>query len=84
MSEPCLKIEYTNYKGVRSWRTIRPIALYHGEHRPFYHGKRWLLRAWDVDRQAERVFDVHKIHGWDVPPPEPEDGAPEGGASVPW
>ena len=56
-------IDYTNYKGQRSERTIRPISIYHDktEHHPT---PQWLLEAWDVDKAAYRTFAMKDIHSW--------------------
>lgn len=46
---------YTNYKGEKATRTIRPINLWHGSTE--WHPKPCLmLRAYDVNKKAERDF----------------------------
>jgi hypothetical protein len=57
-------LDYTNYKGERNWRKVRPIRLWYGrtEHHP---RDQWLLDAWDIDRGAERTFALHGILRWD-------------------
>lgn len=58
-----VKIDYTNYKGVREVRTITPhfIALGSNEWHPT---RQLLLVAWCHDRKARRVFATANIHEW--------------------
>lgn len=50
-----ISMVYRNYRGETSHRTIRPVSLsltsteYHAD-------MQWILRAWDVDKGAERDF----------------------------
>ena len=60
-SERLLQIDYTNWKGERAWRTIEPIYMWLGS--TVYHPeKQWLLKATDLDKKAQRDFDVTRIH----------------------
>jgi len=58
-----IKIDYTNYKGERKIRTIKPGTLYFGESK-WHEGRKLLLQAYDFDKNAIREFEVEKIHEW--------------------
>lgn len=69
MSEPHepsardIVIDYTNWKGVRAIRTIRPLDMWFGRNE--YHMEpQFLLRAMDVDNQEVRDFAMASIHSW--------------------
>lgn len=58
-----LWIDYTNWRGERGVRQIRPCDLTWGSN-TYHREPQWLLRAWDVERQAIREFafrDIHRI-----------------------
>lgn len=55
-------IEYTNYRGERSFRTILPGRIWYGQTE--YHSSQWLLDAQDVAKGAERTFAIADIHSW--------------------
>jgi predicted DNA-binding transcriptional regulator YafY len=58
-----VKILYTNHRGETGVREIIPIEIvfkateYHPE-------EQWLLRAYVIDRQAERHFALSEIKAW--------------------
>ena len=56
-------IDYTNYRGERGVRVIEPGSIRHGA-TEFHPQPQWLLTAWDVAKQAERVFALRDIHSW--------------------
>jgi predicted DNA-binding transcriptional regulator YafY len=56
-------IDYTNYRGERGMRTIRPMEMFFGLN-DFHPGEQWLLKAIDVEKNAERVFAMKDIHSW--------------------
>ena len=64
--DPKLKttISYTNWRGETSDRQITPIEIYYGstEHHP---EDGWLLKAFDHDKQAQRVFALTDMHTWE-------------------
>jgi hypothetical protein len=63
-------IDYTNYRGERGIRLIRPIPG--GVHFGFnaYHPEpQWLLRAIDVEKNVERTFAMRDIHRFGCPAP---------------
>lgn len=56
-----LKIDYTNYKGLRSTRTILPLNLWYGRSE-YHHEEGWFIRAIDLGRDALRDFYLPDIH----------------------
>lgn len=56
-------IDYTNWRGERSLRTIRPVKMFFGLNE-FHPGEQWLLHAIDVEKNADRVFAMKDIHSW--------------------
>lgn len=60
MSKTLIVFDYTNYKGVRSRRTVEPIAVWFGstEHHP---EEQWFLHALDFDKKEERDFPLQAI-----------------------
>lgn len=62
-----VRIDYTNWKGERATRTIQPMGpnpLFFGstEHHP---DLQWLLKAYDWDKNQDRVFALRDIHSWE-------------------
>lgn len=60
-----IKVEYTNYRGEKGIRTIVPISFYFGS-TEYHPQEQWLVKLWDVDRQAERVYALKEITRWFV------------------
>lgn len=56
-------IDYTNHRGERAPRTIRPIGLRFGSS-DWRQKPQWLLAAVDVEKQEPREFAMAKIHTW--------------------
>jgi predicted DNA-binding transcriptional regulator YafY len=56
-------IDYTNWKGERSFRTIEPISISFEENE-YHKPAQWLLLAMDLDKKAERSFALKDIHSW--------------------
>jgi predicted DNA-binding transcriptional regulator YafY len=56
-------IDYTNYRGERSMRRIRPTNLV-WDSNEWHPVEQWLLIAWDLDKDASRAFAVSGIHSW--------------------
>ena len=56
-------IDYTNYRGERSSRRIRPIRIYFSSSE-WHPGPQWLLDAYDEERRAQRSFAMKDIHSW--------------------
>lgn len=58
---PSLWIDYTNHRGERAWREIRPLAVRFGSSE-WHPAQQYLLGAWDVEKGAERTFAMKDIH----------------------
>ena len=59
-----IKLRYLNYKGEIAWRHVLPIRIRFGNSK--WHGESlWLLKAFDLDRNAEREFALKDIQDWD-------------------
>jgi hypothetical protein len=64
-SERTLKVRYTNYRGETAVREIVPQEIYWGK-TEYHPEEQWLLRVWDVEKGAERVYafkDIKEIMG---------------------
>lgn len=62
-NEKNVTIVYTNYKGVTATREILPLEILFG-HTDWHPEDQWLLRAFDIAKQAERTFAVKDIKSW--------------------
>ena len=60
-NKECVIIDYTNYRGESGCRVIMPIEKFFGINE-FHPGEQWLIRATDVEKNAERVFAMKDIH----------------------
>lgn len=60
-----IKVEYTNYRGEKGIRTIVPISFYFGS-TEYHPQEQWLVKLWDMDRQAERIYALKEITRWFV------------------
>jgi predicted DNA-binding transcriptional regulator YafY len=56
-------IDYTNWKGERSNRTILPINIYWGSNE-WHKDMQWLLEAHDIEKGAPRNFALKDIPSW--------------------
>ena len=56
-------IVYTNYKGVTGTRRIVPIEIIFG-HNEWHTEDQWLMRALDLEKNAERTFALKDIKSW--------------------
>lgn len=65
MPSPTVKIDYTNWRGERRVRTVRPVAFYFGEV-SWHPGRQWLMDAIDLERAEDgrRTFALSGIHSW--------------------
>lgn len=57
-----LRFRYINWQGESEVRTVVPKLLFWGS-TEFHPQEQWLLRAQDVERNAERTFAVKDIQG---------------------
>lgn len=63
--ETPVKIDYTNYRGERSWRTVLVRKFWLGS-TDFHPGFTLLMKAFDVNKGVERDFAVKDIHEWQI------------------
>lgn len=59
-------IDYTNWRGERSRRRIKPLSV-RFEATEYHRFPQWLLRAIDVERGVTRDFAMKDIHYWQQP-----------------
>lgn len=59
-------IEYTNWRGERALRRIRPYRI-DFENNEWHPDTQWLLSAVDIDTGQERSFALKNIHSWFFP-----------------
>jgi predicted DNA-binding transcriptional regulator YafY len=57
-------IDYTNWRGERAMRRIRPLRLVF-ENNEWHPDTQWLLEAVDLDKGEERTFAMSNIHSWE-------------------
>ncbi len=58
-----VRVVYTNWRGETAERTIVPIEIYWGS-TEWHPEEQWLLKVWDVERNAERSYAVKDIKKW--------------------
>lgn len=58
-----VEIDYTNWRGERSMRRIKPLGLLF-ENNEWHTETQWLLEALDVDKRVVRTFALAQIHSW--------------------
>ena len=65
MTDPqkLIQIDYTNWRGIRSIRTICPLRL-EFENSEWHPETQWVLYAIDVEKGEERAFALKDIHLW--------------------
>lgn len=68
MADPAreVMIDYTNWRGERSLRRIRPLQI-DFENNEWHPETQWLLLAIDVDKGEPRAFALKNIHKWFFP-----------------
>jgi predicted DNA-binding transcriptional regulator YafY len=60
-TKQAIKILYTNWRGETAERLILPVRLWFGTTEWHKH-EQWLLRAVDIEKDAERDFALKDIH----------------------
>jgi len=55
-----MKVRYTNWRGETAIRTIVPLEVYFGK-TEYHPEEQWLLKVWDVERSAERIYAFKEI-----------------------
>jgi predicted DNA-binding transcriptional regulator YafY len=58
---PILKFFYRNYKGDAGYRTIKGVPVFWYGETEFHKGRQWLIKAYDVDKDAVRDFALKDI-----------------------
>lgn len=58
-------IDYTNHRGERAVRKIRPLSI-NFTSTQYHPGFQWILHAVDVTKSERRHFAMKDIHGWGV------------------
>lgn len=58
-----VKIKYKNYREIISQRLIEPIQIRFGS-TEWHPEPQWLLRAFDISKNAEREFAIKDIMHW--------------------
>lgn len=62
-----VEIDYTNWKGNRRWRKVRPLNIVFGASQ-YHPGHQWFLQAQDLEEedgsQPIKFFPMNSIHGW--------------------
>lgn len=58
-----VEILYTNWRGETALRTILPQDIYFGSTQ-WHSEEQWLLKATDLEKNAERIFAVKDIKSW--------------------
>ena len=60
-----VKILYTNWKGVTSYRNIVPKSI-EFKSTEWHNEEQWILNAFDLDKNADRGFALKDIKEWIV------------------
>src|ERR1700704_3125980 len=58
-----IKVRYTNWRNETAVRSIVPLEVYFGK-TEYHPQEQWLLKVWDVERGAERVYALKEISQW--------------------
>jgi hypothetical protein len=72
-----VSILYRNWKGEVAWRRIVPLSISF-ESSQWHPVPQWIMRALDIDKEAERSFAIADIQNWKQPSlsssPSPHSG----------
>lgn len=60
-----VRIDYTNWQGVRKNRVILPLRMWFGTS-DFHKAPQWFIKAIDLEKDELRDFAVSKIHAWEL------------------
>ena len=58
-----VKFKYINYRGDCSWREVLPLDIRFGTSN-WHSEPQWLLRGFDLNKDAEREFALKDILVW--------------------
>ncbi|MFC1870642.1 hypothetical protein ACFLXW_00050 [Candidatus Dependentiae bacterium] len=61
--DKAVTVLYTNWRGETAERAIKPIEIYWGK-TEWHPEEQWLLRVWDIERDAERCYTMKDIKEW--------------------
>jgi hypothetical protein len=61
-----VSILYRNWKGEVAWRRIVPLSISF-ESSQWHPVPQWIMRALDIDKEAERSFAIADIQNWKQP-----------------
>lgn len=61
-----LRIDYTNWRGVRAIRLVAPIRIVFMATQ-WHPGPQYLLEAVDVEKGETRLFAMRDVHDWILP-----------------
>mgnify|MGYP000753318233 CR=1 FL=1 len=65
MESQVVEIDYTNWRGVRGLRRIRPIPETLRFTSTEYHmAPQWIIDAMDLDKNELRNFAMADVHSW--------------------
>ena len=56
-------MNYTNWQDETEVRHIIPLELFFGK-TEWHPEEQWLIKAYDLDKKAERSFALKDIHTW--------------------
>jgi len=56
-------INYTNWRGERRWRQVRPIRIAY-EKSKWHSQTQWIMHAFDCETETNREFSMMNIHEW--------------------
>jgi predicted DNA-binding transcriptional regulator YafY len=60
MEQRKIQIVYKNYKNEVSTRNVIPSKIWYGS-TEYHLAEQWFMRAWDLDKKAERDFALVDI-----------------------
>ena len=60
-----VRVKYSNYRGEVAIRTVIPLELYWGQ-TEYHLEDQWLLKVWDVEKNAERVYAFKDIQEFGI------------------
>lgn len=63
MSLTTVEFEYTNWRGETGNRRVVPMKVFFGQ-TEYHTTPQWLLKAFDLDKQAIRDFAMVSIRKW--------------------
>jgi hypothetical protein len=67
MTGATVTIDYTNWRGERAIRRVKPVRIRFGSNE-WHREPQWLLYAVDVEKRALRAFALCSIHSWSSDP----------------